>query len=108
MYKHGLTRTSKFPKIYMTYGLGSLESVCSFAGSARGLPPPGNIKRHSRVLRTSARRVKGLIWKPNGTTEGIGWVKRLPNEAVDEVPGLAGKVDNSDGSTTTGCRLPSI
>ena len=48
----------------------------------------------SRVFSTSARRIKEIKWKFNGTTEDVNWVKNLLNEAVDQAPGLAGKVDS--------------
>lgn len=48
----------------------------------------------SRMFTTSARRIKDLKWKLNGTTEDVDWVKNLLDEAVDQVPGLAGKVDS--------------
>ena len=48
----------------------------------------------SRLFSTSARRVKKLVWKLNGTTEDVDWAKNMVNEAIDEVPGLAEKVDS--------------
>ena len=48
----------------------------------------------SRMFSSSARRIKELKWKLNGTTEDVDWVKQLLNEAVDKAPGLAGKVDS--------------
>ena len=48
----------------------------------------------SRMFATSSRRIKELKWKLNGTTEDVSWVKNLLNEAVDQAPGLAGKVDS--------------
>lgn len=48
----------------------------------------------SRMFSSSARRAKELKWKLNGTTEDVSWVKDLLNQAVDQAPGLAGKVDS--------------
>jgi len=35
-----------------------------------------------------------MEWKLNGTTEDVNWVKNLLNEAIDQAPELAGKVDS--------------
>lgn len=48
----------------------------------------------SRFLSTSARRIKELKWKLDGTTEDVVWATKSVNEAVEKVPGLAAKVEN--------------
>ena len=48
----------------------------------------------SRMLTTTITRPKKLNRELNGTTEEVGWVKDLGNVAVDEISGLATKVDS--------------
>lgn len=44
------------------------------------------------MFSTSARSIKELKWKLNGTTQNVDWVKAALHEAVDQVPGLAEKM----------------
>ena len=48
----------------------------------------------SRVFSTSARHIKELKWKLNGTTEDVNWAQNILNKAVDQLAGLADKVDS--------------
>ncbi len=47
----------------------------------------------SRMLSTTARRIKNLVWKLNGTTQDVDWATNYLDKAVDRVPGLADRVD---------------
>ncbi|KAI9681154.1 MAG: hypothetical protein M1817_002436 [Caeruleum heppii] len=49
----------------------------------------------SRMFSTSGRVAKALNWKLIGTKQPIEWVKTTVEAAVDQVPGLAGKVDSA-------------
>ena len=42
----------------------------------------------SRAFSTSARQLRKLNWKFNGTTEDVTWITESMDDIVDVIPGL--------------------